>query len=337
MRVGFNPNKDKKVPESSFFHQVVIPVYIPNLDGYFKDSLTILKYCLESLFRTCHDKTYISVVNNGSCLEVVNYLNKLYEENKIQELINTTNIGYINAMLKGVAGQNFTFFTTADADVLFLNGWQEETYKIFETIPKTGVVSPSPSPKVLKFLTSNILFEKGFSTKMKFTHNKVPDAMLSFVNSIGAKDSLKEVHLKKCLTFQSKSVRAIVGSGHFVVTYRSDIFDALNKRYTPYALGGDSDYIFDLPVVKKGYWRLSTEANYAYHMGNVMEKWIEEKFSDVKEVNNYYDCPKLIKFKNNRFENWLKTVFFVKIIYRKPIWRLFLQWKGLTKEEAKEY
>lgn len=46
MRVGFNPNKDKKVPESSYFHQVVIPVYIPNLDGYFKDSLSILKYCL---------------------------------------------------------------------------------------------------------------------------------------------------------------------------------------------------------------------------------------------------------------------------------------------------
>lgn len=337
MRVGFNPNKDKKVPESSFFHQVVIPVYIPNLDGYFKDSLTILKYCLESLFRTCHDKTYISVVNNGSCLEVVNYLNQLYEENKIQELINTTNIGYINAMLKGVAGQNFTFFTTADADVLFLNGWQEESYKIFKSIPKTGVVSPSPSPKVLKYLTGNLLFDNLFSKKMKFTENKEPEAMIAFVNSIGAQNSLKEVHLNKCLTLQNNNVSAIVGAGHFVVTYRSDIFNSLNNKHTEYVLGGDSDYIFDFPVVKEGFWRLSTENNFAFHMGNIKEEWMEVKFKEIQDEKKIINSFKLEKVNVNKFINSVKIEIFSRILFKKFFWVLFLRWKGLTKEEACNY
>ena len=44
MRIGFNPNKDKKLIKSDDFHQVIIPVYIPNNKGYFKDSFIILKY-----------------------------------------------------------------------------------------------------------------------------------------------------------------------------------------------------------------------------------------------------------------------------------------------------
>ena len=77
MRIGFNPQKDKKLHPSDFFHQVVVPVYIPNQKGYFKDSFSILKLCLDSLFRTSHKKTYFTVVNNGSCDEVRAYLDHL--------------------------------------------------------------------------------------------------------------------------------------------------------------------------------------------------------------------------------------------------------------------
>ena len=37
MRVGFNPNKNKKIDESDFYHQVIIPVHIPNFEGYFNN------------------------------------------------------------------------------------------------------------------------------------------------------------------------------------------------------------------------------------------------------------------------------------------------------------
>jgi hypothetical protein len=124
MRIGFNPNKDKIQESSEFFHQVIVPVYIPNQEGYFKDSFAILRYSLQSLFKTCHTKTYFTIVNNGSCDSVVDYLNALHHENKIQELIHTTNIGKLNAILKGITGQQFPIITITDADVLFLNDWQ---------------------------------------------------------------------------------------------------------------------------------------------------------------------------------------------------------------------
>ncbi len=89
MRVGFNPNKDKVLQKSDFFHQVIVPVYIPHQNDYFKDSFQILQFCLESLFKTCHYKTYITVVNNGSCNEVFAYLNQLQQEGKLQEVIHT--------------------------------------------------------------------------------------------------------------------------------------------------------------------------------------------------------------------------------------------------------
>ena len=67
MRVGFNPHKDQEESISEYFHQVIVPVYIPNFEGYFKDSFIIFKLCLQSIFDTTHNKTFITIVNNGSC------------------------------------------------------------------------------------------------------------------------------------------------------------------------------------------------------------------------------------------------------------------------------
>ena len=338
MRIGFNPQKDKEQAPNDFFHQVVIPVYIPNQEGYFKDSFTILKHCLDSLFKTSHIKTYFTVVNNGSSNEVKCYLDDLFQNGKIHEVIHTTNIGYINAMLKGITGQLVPFITTADADVLFLENWQEATYEIFKVFPKTGAVSPTPNSKMLKFLTGNIFFEKGITQNVRFSEVKNPQAMESFAKSIGNPKLFSEINLDKYLTINKNNFGAVIGAGHFVVTYRSDIFDGLEKRYTNFILGGDSDFIFDLPVVKKGYWRLSTADNYAFHMGNTLEEWMLTTVEDLKENNLTCDIvPLLTKIESNAFMNWFKINVFSRILFRKSIWRLFLRYKGLTKEEATSY
>ncbi len=338
MRIGFNPQKDKKQAPNDFFHQVVIPVYIPNREGYFRDSFKILRLCLQSLFKTSHNRTYFTLVNNGSCKEVRVYLDELFQEGKIHEVIHTTNIGYINAMLKGITGQQFPFITNADADVLFLDNWQEATYDIFKVFPKSGAVSPAPNSKMLKFLTANIFFEKGLTQKIRFSEVKNPQAMESFAKSIGNTKLFSKIHLDKCLVIRRNNFEALIGAGHFVVTYRSDIFDGLEKRYTNFILGGDSDFIFDFPVVKKGFWRLSTADNYAYHMGNTLEEWMLTTVEDLKENNLTSDkVPLLTKMESNAFINWFKIKVFSWLLFKKSIWRLFLRYKGLTKEEATFY
>lgn len=337
MRIGFNPNKDKPQEPNDFYHQVIIPVYIPNHVGYFKDSFKILQLCSESLLKTSHSKTYIAIVNNGSCIEVINYLDELYRQGKIQELIHTSPIGKLNAILKGLAGHNFDLVTISDADVLFLNDWQKETYTVFENFKKAGVVSPVPSSKMLKQFTENIYLDNFFSNRLKFSKTRDKQSLQMFAASIGNIGFYKDIHLNKNLTISNNNVSAVIGAGHFIATYKGNCFDGIKNRFSYYSLGGDSEKILlDKPAEDKGYWRLSTAGNYAYHMGNVLEDWMFETFSTIKESNTEINIPNSL---TNKPKTYLRpfATFFFRIISQKAIWLLFLRYKGLTKEEAKQY
>ncbi|WP_125722365.1 glycosyltransferase family A protein [Flavobacterium ustbae] len=339
MRVGYNPNKDRAQQPIDFFHQVIIPVYIPNKEGYFKDSFQILKYCLESLLRTSHSKTFITLVNNGSGADVVDYLAELHRKGTIQEIIHTDNIGKLNAVLKGISGHDFSFVTVADCDVLFLNNWQNETYKVFEKFPKTGAVCPTPSSKSLKNFTANIWFDLFFSKSLYFSKVKNPQALEMFAKSIGNNEMYNDIHLSKYLTVINKNFKAVVGAGHFVTTYRKEVFEENNLKYSHFMLGGGSETdILDYPVVKKGMWRLSTADNFAYHLGNVEESWMKTTLETIQPDET--DCLEsnfLRPIQSSRISFLLKYQLFSRIILQKRIWRFALKLKGLSNEEVKKY
>lgn len=338
MRKGFNPKRDKEILDGIFFHQVIIPVYIPNQEGYFTDCFAIFKYCLQSIFKTSHKKTFFTIVNNGSCKEVQLYLDDLFNSNLIHELIHTTNIGKLNAILKAISGNNFPLVTITDADVFFCDSWQQATYKVFEAFPKTGVVSTTPNSKGIRYYTSNVLLEKLCSKKLQFTKVVNPKAMRSFAESIGTPKLFNEYHLSKYLTISNGNDVAVVGAGHFSATYRGEIFSNLKKRNTIYSLGGTSENdILDKPVVEMGLWRLSTQDNFTYHMGNVKENWMEEKIKELNENTSTFDCPKNSNVSSNKFVIWFKINFFSRIIYNHFIWKIFLQFKGLSKKETNNY
>jgi len=338
MRIGYNPHKDKIQPISDFFHQVIIPIYIPNLEGYFEDSFEILKYTLESLFRTSHKKTYFTLINNGSCKNVVEYLNDLLENGLVHEVMHTSSIGKLNSVLKGITGHNFKMVTISDADVLFLNDWQEETYKVFNSFSKCGAVSPVPSPKVLKQYTSNAIVDNLFSRKLKFSKVLNPNALQHFAKSIGNPNFYNEYHLESYLTIQENNQRAVIGAGHFVATYRGDIFSEEGVRYSKYSLGGGSENkILDEPVLLKGYWRLSTLDNYAYHMGNKDEEWMSKLVNNLSNhTNKIVEMKELNKVKTSKLALWFYEVFF-KILKKKIFWFFFLRYKGLSDVASKNY
>lgn len=338
MRIGLNPNKNQQIEIGNYFHQVVVPVYIPNQEGYFKESLQLLKYCLESLFKTAHSKTYFTVVNNGSCKAVEDFINELHRNNTIHEVIHTDNIGKLNAILKGISGQNFPLLTITDADVLFVNNWQKATYEVFSAIPKAGVVCPSPSARVVKQHTFNVVLSHFFSKKLKFTPVVNRKAMERFAHSIDNPEFYNQYHLDKYLTFSSNNVKAVIGAGHFVATYKSAIFNQSLQRFTDYTLGGESEEVLlDKPAVDNGYWRLSTEDNYAYHMGNVEEPWMKTTLDGLTDESNEFELPKMTTSKASKIANYCKENFFIRIILKPFIWNWFLQYKGLSKEAAKNY
>jgi hypothetical protein len=338
MRLGSNPKKMEKL-QADKKHQVIVPVHIPNFEGYYKDSYKILDLCLVSINKTCHDETFLTVVNNGSHGEIALYLQEQFQEGKIHELIHTDKIGKNNAILKALKGHYFKYITVADADVLFLNGWQEETMKVFKAFPKTGVVGLTPQVRSYFYCAWNVLFDNLLSKSLAFSNVKNPGALKEFLKSIGWKGNYNKDFLRYILTIQDKKgFKAVVGSGHYVATYKRcsishdthfEIDELLSPKY-------DRE-LLDKPGQRNGSWRLTTEDNYAYHMGNVYEPWMSDFVNKLGSFNeerpDYNYNPLSISW----LAYFIKNHLIRKLLQQRYIEFLFLRLKGLPKDVADTY
>jgi hypothetical protein len=338
MRIGNNPHKDEPIEKFDYSHQIIIPVVIPNFEGYFKDSFKILKLCLESVFNTTHNKTFITIVNNGSCEIIKEYLNGLFNQDKIQEVIHTTNIGKLNAILKGLAGNAIELVTISDSDVLFLEGWQLQTTTIFKEIPKVGVVGIVPQFNMHKINSYNIIFDNFFNSKLRFIKVKNEIALSRFYDSIGWDKNYNHDYLKYTLgLIWSKKIKVLVGSGHFVATYKKDIFSEI-VTCIPFKMGGSSEGYLDETPLKKDYWRVTTCENYAYHMGNTAEEWMSNEIYNTKNndaailFSNFAKSPKISNFKFI-----VKNKILQKLFKHHTIYKMFLKLKKLPLKMVNKY
>lgn len=338
MRIIHNPNKDKPLSSSPFFHQVIVPIYIPHLENYHKDSFTILKICLESLFKTSHKKTFFTCVNNGSCAEVRDYLNQQLDLGRIHEVIHTENIGKVNAILKALKGHDFDLVTMTDSDVLFLPDWQKESYAMFRSFKKLAALSTSPNPKLLKFHTWNLILEFFFSKKLRFTPVKDPQGMIEFAKSIGNKELFKPSHLKKNLTLTAEGKEGVLGAGHFVVTYRKELFEDFSLKFAKFKMGGKSEGRLDRLASQKGCWRLSTSKSYSLHLGNIEEPWMKTRLEAISPTDFHPEDPGLFPLeKTGRFGVFFANTILPKIFNKGPIFRKFLVFKGLDEKYSSSY
>ncbi|MDC7995709.1 glycosyltransferase [Altibacter sp. HG106] len=338
MRIGTNPEKNTEVAQGDFYHQLVIPVYIPEDQGYYKDSFVIFKHCIQSVLKSCHPQTFITLVDNGSMAKVASYIDTLYQEQKIHEVIHTTNVGKINAFFKGIGGHRFSLITIADADVLFLNGWQAASYAIFEAYPKTGFVSTTPNPKLWKYHTGALLWRFFFSNRLTAAPIENPDALRHFASSIGNDRFFKEVHYAKALTLYENGTKAVLGSGHFVATYRGEIFYELQKSYSHLKLGADSVRTFlDAPVANRSMWRLATAQNYTYHMGNTAESWMAETQRTIEPSKEPIPKPKLPPMRKPTWVANLVVRLLGKLSSSSFFQKQFLRQKGFSANERSEY
>lgn len=340
MRRGKNPVKNNNTIITRYTHQVVIPVYIPDLSGYYQDSLEILKISLTSLFKTTHSKTFITIANNGSCEAVSKYLNDLYEAKKIQELIHTSNIGKANSILKAVRGHDFKLVTITDADVLFLNNWQSEAYKIFNHFPKAGVVGIVPQLKMFNNLSYNVMYDNFWNKKMAFQEVKNPEAIKLFYQSIGWNENYNKAYLKYHLCVKNKeNFSAVVGSGHFVATYSKYALSKLPSISATKKMGFAIRDFIDIPVLKTNLWRLTTVQNYAYHLGNTIEPWMKTSINDI--VNETEELVNLKleeqKISKSTLEYQLKNKLFKKFIDLPLVRKWFYRYHRLPKKFIKDF
>ncbi|PWG04277.1 glycosyltransferase family A protein [Polaribacter aquimarinus] len=324
MRIGTNPNIHKEIDILQKSHRVIIPVYIPNFEGYFKDSLNVFKVCIESLLLTINTDTVISVISNASCDEVNQYIFNLKKEKKIDRAIfNEENVGKMNAIIAEARASFEDIITFSDADVFFDKNWLSNTFNIFNNFPKAGLVSMNPMPGSYGFAASTI-FSNIFVLKKEKTSELCSFSDLeNFHKSIGRDKKLTEQLYNKNIAYlKSNNVNALIGAGHFCCTIKR----TLTLNYVPKeksnkaASGGSETKYLDIPLDISHQWRLSSTKAYIWHMGNTLEKelYLEklESLKSFKEKNfnfhglmhdNSYLFSKFIPYKLK-----LKLVSFIK-------------------------
>lgn len=339
MRIGTNTSKEQKIPKKENNHRVIIPLYIPNNEAYYSEAFEIFEMTLLSLHKTSSYPNLISVVSDSCSKEVNLKLLALKEKELIDELIiQTQNIGKLNAILKVLRTVEEEFITITDADVLFVNNWDKEVFNVFSSFPKAAVVSPVPVFRNQLSYTANIWVDYFFSKKLAFKPVKNPDALEKFAKSIGW-DSLEPRFKDVIVTLEGKNnTVAVVSATHFVATYKKEYLKNIPKENSVFKLGGNSEgkYLDKPPFDLDGY-RLATYDNFAYHLGNKTELWQKEYYKALSETEKIPFPEISIQKTGKSVVKKIIEKLLIKALSNTKIYNILLLRKGLTKEQLKTF
>ncbi len=274
MRQGMNPAKDGSVLQAYGRHRIIIPVYIPNLEGYFSSSLEILDLCLKSIQRTVDGRANVTLISNGSDMRVVAALRDYFAEGWIDQLIvNRENRGKVDALVSAARGAFEPFVTLTDFDVLYKPNWIDAVEDIFLQYPECGYVAPVPTGGIWTG-TSTTILSALLAFELRFI-NIVPHEDLDrFARSIDRPD-MYDAYKHVQMVVSRRGRQACVGAGHFAFTMRRELLAGMPQEPSLRAVSGNSEVSrFNWPCDQLGYWRLSTTRAFAYHMGNKAEPWM---------------------------------------------------------------
>jgi len=141
-RIGYNPSRGQTLDFSPTRTTVAVLVYAPHQAGYFQNRLDVTRMTIESILANTQEPFDLLVFDNGSCPEMVTYLQSLYERGAVDYLLlSKRNIGKLNAlrMIFDAAPGEIVAYT--DDDVFHLPGWLGAHLQIIDTFPNVGAVT----------------------------------------------------------------------------------------------------------------------------------------------------------------------------------------------------
>jgi hypothetical protein len=291
MRIGMNPQKQLKKIDLNYHHRLIIVVFIPTLEGYYKNVFEVFKLCLDSAISTINSKCAITIVNNASCEEVTDYLNEIFKNNLIDTLIHhLENIGKMDALIGAARGSREPLITLSDVDILFKYGWQNEVENIFVSMKDVGSVSPISVRKSMRYGTTSTI-EKIFLRKVKLIFESIEENFEDYNKYlISINWETENEKILKWPVITQNDVKAILGSGHQIMTLNRLIFHKTVPVEPSLTLvGNNSEFLYcDEPVDISGGMRLATYNNYAFHMGNKVEEWMKKVQEENIEKSKKY-------------------------------------------------
>lgn len=305
MRVGINPQKRMNKIDLIYNHRIIIVVFIPSLEGYYKDVFEVFKLCLKSAISTINNKCAITIVNNASCYEIMNFINDKLQTKEIDSVIHhNENIGKMDALIGAARGCREPLITLSDVDILFKYGWQTAVENIFLSMNDVGSVSPIPVRKSMRYGTISTL-QKILFKQIKLDFIPIEENFDD--HNLYLKSINWDIETKKKLNWpviSQNGSKAILGSGHQIMTINRLILLTKTPLEPSLTLvGNNSEFLYcDQPIDLSGGIRLATYHNFAYHMGNKVEDWmlIIQDENDKKRKNN---MPNIIDIPIKRFKS----------------------------------
>lgn len=146
MRLGQNPSKMRGSPAYQP-HQIGLATltYVPAFEGYFREAREVFDVHLASLRASLDHECNLCVFDNGSCPEMVAFLQERWQAKAFDWLVlSRHNLGKNGALNWIFSAMPNDFIGYADSDVLFRTGWLQRTLDIFAAFELAGMVSAQP-------------------------------------------------------------------------------------------------------------------------------------------------------------------------------------------------
>ncbi|RIW12243.1 glycosyltransferase family 2 protein [Algoriphagus lacus] len=310
MRTGVNPAKLNFKLEKRNHHRIIIPVFIPNFEGYFQEIFEVYKACIESAWLTQHNRSAITVVDNGSCPEVKAWLRLQQDLGKIETLItHSQNIGKVDAILGAARACREDLITLSDSDILFKNGWQEAVENVFVEFEQAGSVAPFPIARHLYYYSSSVM-KAVIQKKLSFGFEKTEDQeSIRKIYSCYGWD-FKEEYDSNLPIVRSKKGMAVAGSGHQVMTIRREAIFQMPFNPSFIKISNNSEALWiDKPIDDFGYWRLSTPKAWVSHMGNHLTDENNNDFQTLVKNQTEVDLIQLNSLSPKRSNSLINRIY----------------------------
>lgn len=287
MRLGQNPMKSIDYAAPAAPVTVAVLNYIPVMAGYYKESLDVLKTCLNSIWDNTDSDYDLMVFDNGSCVEVRDFLHQARSEGKIQYLIfSEKNVGIPaawNFMFSSAPGQYVAY---SDSDVYFAPGWLPALLEAYEIFPNLGMLTGMPLLNPQKYSSSTLEWAE-----------TTPEAAVEQGQLLSWEDYWRHAGTltddeQRARQFyaENNAVRLTcqgrayyVGAGHFQYLSPRHVLQQCLPLPTEKPMGNER--LLDETINRLGYLRLCTPRWYVEHIGNSLQGWQPRHGSDTEKPN----------------------------------------------------
>jgi len=339
-RVGKHPMKTSAyipLPKQRQLTMTTI-VHIPELTGFWAESLEVLTLCFQSLFAHTSQPFDLMVFDNGSCKEVQEYLMNMQQKGFIQYLIfshyNQRKTRAMGFLFREAPGEIIGF---TDPDVYFLPGWLDASLKVLSAFPRAGMITAMP----FAVNAGSYYYEPTFhaasqdpTISITIGDDLIPEEyILAHSISVGVpierykRDRIshrQDVKISKggvnayavAVDFQFLTARSVLQE---ILPTWDEHAKALSEKEEEYLKGDQiSIPVLEYDLDQKGFWKLSTAEYLVHHMGNRVPNlhqelpWVEVDALNMQPQKKVAvsDNSKLISalFRSTRVRNLAKKI-----------------------------